>query len=482
MGLLRLLPLLLLVACGGDEPSTLASPAPPPPPDRDTWWNGATRLPEGAERILAPRELRHLLAEGRRLGFDRDEAWWQRRGAWAAERILDLDPDDIEANELAGRRRLQSIEGFAEVWKRMIETRAPTPEIGELLDRYGPWVEEGRPVFLNAEEYSIERARLAEAARYLDRVEGNPAYAAEQRWLLRVKTSAHADYAYVHTRCGPFLVFYSARDLQRDPEADPRGEDERLAVRRDLHLRRLGQWSGIYEELLNDLRELFPDAWAAYGLEPDTLFPQWIFADRAWYEEFAGRIRRDQEEPPYRVGFLHAPSGWAYLAEPPDAAAMDAFKETAAYLAALQLLRHWARDPSDPTISHWDRSEAYWFKEGLPAFLASRRVAEPVEGQLLKGVQELPPLLSVVERRSRLDPRGRALLEGALPAEMGATDLAWALVRHLSSDELRKDFERFLRSQIEGTRKGVTWFEECFSVEGPEGWRALERAAYAGLR
>ncbi|HEX5136272.1 MAG TPA: hypothetical protein VFY93_04815 [Planctomycetota bacterium] len=485
---LSLLALLLaLGACseerGGTPPT---APGTPSRPDRDTWWNEATGAGSPAERVLAPRELRQLLAEGRRFGFDADADWWGRRGAWAAERILELDPEDLEANALAGRETLQSIDGFPATWKRIVDTRAATPEMVEMLDEYGPFVEEGRPVFLSREELDIERARLGQMAAYLDRLEGDPAYAAEQRALVYVKASVHADYPFLHERVGPFLVFYAARDLALDPEAKPAEEEQRLAGRREVYRKRLADWTRVLPDLVEDLRTMFPDAFKAHALEAGELLPLWVFGDRDWYQDLALRIRRDDEEAPYRMGFLQSATGWAYLVEPPDEAAMDLFRETAAYLGALQILRHWARDAEDPTINHWNRSEDYWFKEGLPAFLASRRVKVPIEGQAFRDALEMPRLDAVVGRRGRLDrfePLRFPEEAGGQPAPLpdgGYTDLAWLLVRHLAK-ERRQELERFLRAQVEGTGKGFGLFEECFEVKGSAAWRELQRATYASI-
>jgi hypothetical protein len=258
--------LLLLLAACGEKAGAPPAPGTPLPPDRETWWNEATRLGSGGERVLAPRELRALLEEGRRFGYDADAEWWGQRGAWASERILELDTDDVEANALSGRRSLQSIEGFDAVWKRMVETRAPSEQMAELLDQYGPWVEEGRPVFLTREEFEVVRARLRQAAAHLDRLDQDQGYAAEQRALVQVKSSVHADYPFVHARVGSFLVFYSTRDLARDPEADPAGEEMRLAGQRDLRQKRLEEWTGVYRDLVEDLRALYPETWAAHPL------------------------------------------------------------------------------------------------------------------------------------------------------------------------------------------------------------------------
>ncbi|MFI5404029.1 MAG: hypothetical protein ACHQ1G_13905, partial [Planctomycetota bacterium] len=436
--------------------------------------------------VLCPRELRALLAEGRSLGYDGDAVWWGRRGAWASERILELDPEDIEANALSGRRSLQSLEGFEEAWRRIVEARAPSEPMIELLDQYGAWVEEGRPVFLTPEELEVERARLGEALRYLERLDGDRGYAAEQRALLQAKSSALGKYPFVHARVGPFLVFYAARDLARDPEAAPAEEQQRIDGCREVRSKRLAEWTGILAELVEDLRTLYPETWAAHPLEPDRLIPQWIFGEREWYEEFAARVRRDEEEAPYRLGFVHGATGWAYVCEPHEGDELGLFRESIAYLGALQILRLWARDKEDPTLNHWDRSEDHWFKEGLPAYLASRRVPVPVEGLLLRGQGELPPLTLVVQRRGPLDRTfylsPRSAEAEALAPDSGFTDLAWLLVRHLNGEGRREAFERFLRAQVEGTGKGIGFFEACFEVSGSAGWSALERATYASTK
>jgi hypothetical protein len=458
----------------------------PSPPDRDAWWNTATGA---GNAVLCPRELRALLAEGRKHGFDADAEWWGLRGAWAAERILELDPDDLEANALSGRRSLQDIEGFDAIWTRMLETRAPSPAIGDMLDRYGPWVDEKRPIFLTAEEFEVERARLGEARAYLDRLEGDPGYAAEQRMLLQVRTSALGEFPFVHARAGPFLVFYATRDLRRDPEAEAEGENARLAGCREVRQKQLAAWTPVLEELVADLKALYPDAWAAHALPPDKLIPQWIFGDPEWYGDFAPRIRRDEEEPPYRLGFAHAATGWAYILEPTEPGNEGLFRESLAYLGALQILRLWAVDPKDPTTNNWDRSEDLWFKEGLPAFLASRRVKEPVEGKTLKAGWEMPPLWVVVQRRGIADRSAHLGVpedgfEGEvplLPPDGGFTDLAWLFVRHLNADERRAAFERLLRGQVEGTGRGIPFIEGCFDIRGPEGWKDLQRSTYSSI-
>jgi hypothetical protein len=235
---------------------------------------------------------------------------------------------------------------------------------------------------------------------------------------------------------------------------------------------------------VEDLRTLYPDAWAAHALPPDTVIPQWIFGEREWYEDFAARVRRDDPEAPYRTGFFHPATGWAYLAEPTEVAAEGLFRESFAYFGALQILRLWARDAADPTLNHWDRSEDHWFKEGLPAFLASRRVKDPVEGEALKAPWVKPDLPIVVQRRGPLDRSADVMREEDMdpakyPPDGGYTDLAWLLVRQLNREGRRAAFERFLRAQVEGTGRGVGFFEECFGIDGSAAWRDLQRAAYA---
>jgi hypothetical protein len=476
-------------ACGRED---AAAPEAPPvaPVDRDSWWNEATRRPSGQERILAPRELRALLDQGRRRGFDADPEWWKKRSRWAYERILTVDPLDIEANAGSGRRTLQSIEGFAATWKKMQDARTPNDLIDELLDRYGGWVLDGEPVFLTREEFEVERARLREAARHLARMEGDPEYAAVQRALRHVRHSFHSDYPFFHVRAGPFLVFYTARDLQRDPEADPDEEGRRIATREEYYRRRLEQWTGVYAQLIEDLKTIYPRVWARHGIEQDAVYHQWIFGERAWYADFLEHLRKEEAERPYRTGYFHAATGWAYLYEPTAegeaTAAQESLAETAAYLAAAQILRRWAKDREDPTVNHLDRSRAYWFKEGWPTFLAARRVETSRVGPALGQAKwKLPDLLTVVERRSSIDRKvfltpQEGDWETVPPPDTGFTDLAWLLVRHLHRKK-QAACERFLLSLIEGERRGVGWFEECFEVKGSQGWQALQRAVYAQI-
>jgi len=484
---LRFVSLILLLGACAQEESAAPAPAGAPAVDRDTWWNGATLRPSGKERILAPRELRALLAEARRRGFDADAAWYGQRSRWAYKRILSVDHEDLEANAGTGRRTLQSIEGFAAIWTRMAEARTPSDLIVELLDRYGGWVVEEEPIFLERDEYEVEKARLREAEKHLGRMESDPEYGAVHRALRHVKHSFHSDYPFLYIKTGPFLVFYSARDLQRDPEAEEAGETERVATRKEYYRRRLEAWSAVYGELLRDIRELYPEVWKKYGVDPDVIFHQWIFGERSWYVDFLERLRKEELAPPYRTGFYHGATGWAYLYEPGEGqearVSEEALPETAAYLAAVQILRRWARDRRDPTVNHIDRSRHFWFKEGWPSFLAARRVKESPVGRILDqpDAWQLPSLESVVDRRSRIDVRPYLLAAGGdapPPPDGGYTDLAWLLMCHLQAR--RPDAcGRFLLSQIEGTGGRLESFEKSFGVGSAADWKKLERAVYA---
>lgn len=504
MGSRFLLLLVLLCAACSEErgrPAVVAAPA--AGVDRDTWWTTATQRPSGKERILAPRELRALLAEGRERGYDGDQDWWSERAKWAYGRILSVDAEDVEANAGMGRKTLQTLPGFARIWKRML-LADPTDEISALLDRYEVWVRDGRPIFLTGDEYEILQARLRRIEEHLDRVDSDPAYAALQRALRRVKNGPLGDYPYIHVQAGPFLVFFTARDLQRVPGEPDASEDARLSERREYYRRRLEMWTPVYAELLKDIADLYPAVWAKHPLEPNAIFYQWVFGERSWYEEFKERLHKENPERPYRAGWFSAANGWAYLyrpaveappaerqvgeEEPPPADdPVAVLRETAAYLGATQLMRHWARGPEVYSDNHLDLSRAYWLKEGWPAFLAARRVEKPRVGRVFQWKWTMPSLQSVVERRSHLWRSTNYLTSSGddvdwalhLPPDQGYTDLAWLLVRHLSGEKTRARFETFLISQIEGTHHGPEWFEECFGVKGMAGWNSLQRAAYA---
>ena len=110
---------------------------------------------------------------------------------------------------------------------------------------------------------------------------------------------------------------------------------------------------------------------------------------------------------------------------------------------------------------------------------------KPTVGRLLvPGTWRLPPLESVVERRSRIDLRPYLLPDGeetAPPPDGGYTDLAWLLLRHLQERQ-PEACERFLLSQIEGSGRDVQWFEKCFGIESAADWKRLERAIYARMK
>jgi len=483
-----LLVVLAALACAGKE-----SPAPRQaaiPPGRDTWWKQATTGPGGAERVLAPRELRALLVEGRTAGFEADPAWWSERAKWAYERILQVDHDDLEANAGSGRRTLQSMEGFADLWRRMQEA-PPDDEILELLDQYDPWVQEGRPIFLAPDEYAVLRARLTDVAKRIQRFVSDPAFAAVQSLLRRVKHSVLADYPYVQAQFGPFVVFYTAPDLA--PIDEP-GDAQRLAARKTYYLKRLAAWRPVYEGLLADLAKLYPGLWKDHAPGPGRVFPEWVFAEAEEYADFVERRGKQEAQAPYRKGFFDGATGWAYLLDvareetqgksASPAGPTGETRECAAYLAAVQLLRVWGRNPKNPIGNRLDTSEAYWLKEGWPAYLAARRVEVPLVGRILSKELKLPALQDVVGRRSRLQQRPFLLLQGeagSAPVDApdgGYTDLAWLLVRALNTPRRRPAFIRFLRSQIESDRRGVGWFEECFGVRGPKGWKALQAEVY----
>ena len=97
----------------------------------------------------------------------------------------------------------------------------------------------------------------------------------------------------------------------------------------------------------------------------------------------------------------------------------------------------------------------------------------------------MPRLDTIVQRRGRLVPGAHLSMPEEmdpipLPPDGGYTDLAWLLVRYLNA-ERHEQFERFLRAEIEGTGKGIGFFEECFDVVGSPGWRALQRATYESI-
>ena len=255
------------------------------------------------------------------------------------------------------------------------------------------------------------------------------------------------------------------------------------------------------------MAKLYPNLWEKYAPGPRQIHYQWIFSSREWYVDYLERLHKERPESRYRCGFYDAATGWSYLFVPEQEEAADegaekppapdeVLRESVSYLAVLQMLHYWARDPADPTRDRLDRSRAYWLKEGWPSFLAARRMKDSRIGRRLAEAKrfgwKLPHLMRVLERESRLELlRYREPVEEydevldesvrLIQVRQSFTDLAWLLVRHLHSDESRSAFERYLISQIEATGKGIDWLGECLGIEGDPGWEALERAVYAGI-
>ncbi|MHC4960222.1 MAG: hypothetical protein ACYTGN_17850 [Planctomycetota bacterium] len=499
----------LACACGkAPEPAAEGdkSPRPEVAPDRDAWWIEATAWPSGAERILAPRELRALLAAGVRFGFDHDTEWWTERRQFVYKRILDLDPDDPEANAGQGYKTLQAYPGFEELWRRMIEARVSHPVIDELIERWDHKVGANQPAFMDEDRYAIWTAKLGQAKEHLDKLASDPAYEGLQVALARVRGSSLNDFPFVHYAVGPFLIFYSARDLQRIEGEDVAAENERIAGRRAEYLKKLARLGKLHAALLEDIQSLYPAVWREYKPKPRQVHYQWIFSDRSWYAEYLERVNKEDPEDAYRTGYLDKSTGWALMYEPPEPA-KDAKKkddepaadkpeeilsETAVYLAAGQLLHSWGRDRK-ALENRLDRSRAYWLKTGWPAHLAALRAKRPSVGRLLEVGQAadmvFPALGRIVERESRLElQRYREQTHefgededderAQLWIRVSYYDFSWLLVRYLSAPERSEAFQRYMLSQIRGEKPGLDWFEECFSVEGEAGWRKLQRAVY----
>jgi hypothetical protein len=502
---------LFLLACGESETAPKSQPAESAAVDRDEWWTGATKTTLGKQRLLAPRELRGLLFFGRSHGFDADQEWWGPKSKWAYANILKLDPDDVEANASVGRKTLQSVAGFDSLWKRMAEARVYNDAIEELLEQYQPWIAEGRPVFLDAGEIEIVVAKMRRASEHLDRMDNDTEYAALQLSLERIPSQLR-DYPSVQARAGPFLVFFAARDLSRIEGESEQAEDERLQALREQYQKQLDERCKVLTELLTDIGKLYPDLASRYPLAKDDFFFLWIFGDPEWYSEFSEAIRVSRPESRYRCGFFDKKGGWSFLylprkaevaeatgdeeAVPPDIVEPEAqLRESMAYLAAQQLLRHWGRDPVDPFRNRLDRSRAYWLHEGWPTFMAARRVAKPMVGPALEEGwrfgREPPPLRRIVERESRLDLfryREPEPEQGAeqpifnLGIRQHFTDLAWLMVGHLNQPKTRKQLEAYLLSQTEATAKGdADGFAAAFGLKNEAAWQDLEYAIYDPL-
>lgn len=478
------------------------------PPARADWWSLATTMPSGAERILAPRELRALLVAGESYGFDTDVSWWTERANYVYDRLLVMDPDDEQANAGKGFKTLQSMAGFKELWTRMLVARVTNKAIDGLISDYDHRVQDEEPVFLNTDGFAVERARLGRARKHLDRLASDPGYEALQVAIARVRATSLNDYPFVHHAVGSFLILYCARDLQRIEGEGEAAEDQRIADRRAVYKARLEKLGALYPALVRDIANLYPRLWKRYAPKPRDIHYQWIFGDRIWYQDYLERIHKMNPESAYRSGFLDRATGWAYLYEPAEEKAPDKqaqgeerppspeaiIRETAAYLAARQLLHRWGKDPQGMD-NRLDRSRAYWIKVGWPAFVAARRVKRPLIGRMLVEAKRsnmiFPPLSRVVDRESRLE-LGR-YAEPAyeygddedddrvqLPVQRGFSDLAWLLAGHFNDDARRAGFESYLLAQIEGKRKPS--FEECFGVKSDTDWDKLRRVVYRGIK
>ncbi|MGQ0612448.1 MAG: hypothetical protein ACT4PV_01685 [Planctomycetaceae bacterium] len=456
--------------------------------DRETWWTRATARPSGAERLLAPRELRAVLAEGERRGFSADATWWAERRRWAFERILSMDPLDTEANTAAGRRVLQTYPGFRELWDRMLAARTLHETTETLLGLYDDRVQADEAIFLDEEEWARTSALLKDAAEHLRRMGEDPAYRALQRALQMVRSDgALQEYAFVRMQAGPFLVFYTARDLRRIRGEGEEAENARIAGRAAIYEKALAARAAIYTGLLDDLRALYPEILAAHPIAPGDLFFQWIFADEATYLDFCERTGSRGQVRAYRAGHLRKRDGWAFLFEPAEERpeASDPVGESAAYLGCLQLLTHWSIDPAVPGTRHIDSSRALWIQEGWASLLASRRVAKSELGASLRQAnlagRALPSIQRIVDRESwhELEQYREPVEETAegpppLTVRESFADLAWVLTEVLHGGNYRPGFSRFLLAQIEGRRGGEDSFEACFLAGGRGGWAVLD--------
>ncbi len=521
MRLVAVICLLLFVACGGETTSPKGSwvdhdaNATAAPADRDVWWKAATETAGGTKLVLAPREVRRVLVTGRKRGYDGDGEWWAPRSKWAYQQILALDPEDVEANGAVGRKTLQSIAGFAPLWQRIAEAKIFTEEMIELMEMYGEQVDQDRAVFLSEAEYQIEIARLRAAKQHLDKMTGDPEYAAFQLALERVPSRLRDDPS-VNVRVGPFLVFFAARDLRRIDGENEAAETARIDALRANYTKKLKERVKVLDGLVKQIPKLYPELAKRHALRPDQFFFIWIFGDPEMYQEFVENFVAGRPESPYRCGFFHKKDMWGYLylpREPEGAVPVPVpddenpgevqvahelakpeaqLKESLAFIGAQQLMRHWARDPADRFSNRLDKSRAYWLKEGLPAYLAGLQVDKPSVGPALEEGwrfgREFPPLERILERESRLSLRRyqepEAEPEGKQPVQnLGVvryfSDLSWLVVRYLNGDARRKKFEQYLLSQLEATKSGkVTGFAEAMDLLGEDEWQRLEDAVY----
>jgi len=498
----RCLLLVLLAACGKETARKAdGTPAPPSP---DAWWTAATTRAAGGEKPLAPRELRALLEEGKRLGFDRDEAWWAERRKFAHERILEVDPLDPEANEAAGRKVLQEFPDFAKLWEGISGCRAPNEAVDFLLGEYDARVQAGERIFLTDEEWNVAGARLKEAREHVRRLEEDPAYAGLQLALGRVRGTPLGDYPHVHLSIGPFLVFYAARDLQRISTDKPEEDEARVAGRREVYRKWLEEKRPLYEALLEDMRATLPELFRAKPISERDPILQWFFSERALYEDYLERTHQKAEGDPGIAGHLDS-MGRAFLYElpeetepaaetphhptvPAEARPSDPLGESALRLAAQQILRRFGAADREVVPNRFVHARSLWLKEGLPAWFAARRVKVPRIGRDVIRARRFqhvfPPISRVVERESWLelahyqepverdpDQREVLLVVRAFP------DLAWALVDLLLSEEPRREaFRKFVQGTLDGGMRELREFEQCFGIEGTQGWESLDRA------
>ena len=117
---------------------------------------------------------------------------------------------------------------------------------------------------------------MRNAAKHLDRMDSDSEYAALQLSLERIPSQLR-DFPSVHTRVGPFLVFYAARDLQRiegEPEA---AEDERLRALQLKYETELAEFASVLTGLQQDIGKLYPELSKRYPVKKDEFFFLWIF-------------------------------------------------------------------------------------------------------------------------------------------------------------------------------------------------------------
>ncbi|MEM8886012.1 MAG: hypothetical protein AAGD14_18250, partial [Planctomycetota bacterium] len=238
----------------------------------------------------------------------------------------------------------------------------------------------------------------------------------------------------------------------------------------------------------------------------------WIFGDPEWYGDFTEKVVRGRPESRYRCGFLQQRDMWGYFFLPREMEAAgdedgevvadlvdpeQQLRESLAFVAAQQLLRHWGRDPEDRFANRLDRSRAYWIKEGWPAYLAARRVEKPMVGPALEEGwrfgREPPTLRTIVQQESRLalqrfQEAPPEQVEGAEPVlALGLrdhfADLSWLLTKQLNEEpKRRRAFEAFLISQIEATASGnADGFAKAFALKDESDWIALEDVMYRPL-